>query len=50
MSTPRETIFTALRGEVPPERVPNVAGLPILRDGKPEVTLPPRNVRNGVRH
>lgn len=32
---------TALRGGVLPERVP-VAGLVVLRDGEPEVTLSPR--------
>ena len=52
MSTPRETILTALharllmlpatalRGEVLPERIPP-EGLMILRDGEPEVTLSP---------
>jgi len=52
MPSPRETILaalhallqalsaTALRGVVLPERVP-AAGLLILRDGEPEVTLSP---------
>ncbi|WP_068305959.1 acyl-CoA transferase [Pararhodobacter sp. CCB-MM2] len=43
MPTPRETIRTALRGDVLPERVP-AEGLLILRDGEPgepKVTLSP---------